>query len=98
MKFIEKILMPHLEWVQLEVSSLCNASCFYCPHTTHRKQWTGRNITLNEFLKIMPYLKKLNFYIFRDGESLSVIRIFLNLLRLQKIWMQNRNNNKWNAY
>ncbi|WP_028845120.1 radical SAM protein [Thermodesulfovibrio thiophilus] len=59
MKFIEKILMPHLEWVQLEVSSLCNASCFYCPHTTHRKQWTGRNITLNEFLQIMPYLKKI---------------------------------------
>ncbi|MGB9822286.1 radical SAM/SPASM domain-containing protein [Thermodesulfovibrio sp.] len=58
MKLIEKILMPHLDWIQIEVSGLCNASCFYCPHTTHRKSWKGRNLTIDEFLKIVPYLKK----------------------------------------
>ncbi|GAQ94988.1 radical SAM additional 4Fe4S-binding SPASM domain-containing protein [Thermodesulfovibrio aggregans] len=58
MKFIEKILMPHLDWIQIEVSGLCNASCFYCPHTTHRKLWKGKNMSLEEFLKIKPYLKK----------------------------------------
>lgn len=58
MKLIEKILMPYLEWIQIEISGLCNASCFYCPHTTHKKTWQGRNITLQEFQKIVPYLKK----------------------------------------
>lgn len=58
MSFFEKLLMPHLEWIQLEVSGLCNASCFYCPHTTHKKFWEGKNITLEDFQKIVPFLKK----------------------------------------
>lgn len=58
MRLIEKILMPSLEWIQLEVSGLCNASCFYCPHTTHKKQWQGKNFSFEDFLKIVPFLKK----------------------------------------
>ncbi len=60
MNLIEKILMPYLSWIQLEVSGLCNASCFYCPHTTYRKKWKGRNLSIYEFQKIVPYLKKVN--------------------------------------
>lgn len=58
MAFIEKILMPSLDWIQIEVSGLCNASCFYCPHTTHKKTWKGKNLSLFEFSFIIPYLKK----------------------------------------
>ncbi|WP_353685021.1 radical SAM protein [Thermodesulfovibrio sp. 3907-1M] len=58
MKFIEKILMPRLDWIQIEISGLCNASCFYCPHTTHRRSWKGKNLSLYEFSLIEPYLKK----------------------------------------
>jgi radical SAM protein with 4Fe4S-binding SPASM domain len=58
MKLIEKIMMPHLDWIQIEVSGLCNASCFYCPNTLYRKNWDGRILTLNEFMQIVPYLKK----------------------------------------
>ncbi len=58
MKLLEKILMPHLDWIQVEVSGFCNASCFYCPHTTHRKSWKGKNLSLSEFSLIAPYLKK----------------------------------------
>uniref|UniRef100_A0A7C4AJN3 Radical SAM protein n=1 Tax=Thermodesulfovibrio aggregans TaxID=86166 RepID=A0A7C4AJN3_9BACT len=58
MKLIEKIMMPHLDWIQIEVSGLCNASCFYCPNTLYRKNWNGRILTLNEFMQIVPYLKK----------------------------------------
>lgn len=58
MNLFEKLLMPNLDWIQLEVSGLCNASCFYCPHTTYKKLWKGRNITLQEFQRIIPYLKK----------------------------------------
>ncbi|MCX7723712.1 MAG: radical SAM protein [Thermodesulfovibrio sp.] len=58
MRFIEKILMPCLDWIQIEVSSLCNASCFYCPHTTYKRTWKGKNLTSFEFSFIIPYLKK----------------------------------------
>lgn len=58
MGFIEKILMPSLDWIQIEVSGLCNASCFYCPHTTHKGTWKGKNLNFSEFSFIIPYLKK----------------------------------------
>ncbi len=60
MKLIEKFLMPKLSWIQLEVSGLCNASCFYCPHTTYRKNWKGRNFSIYEFQKIFPYIEKVD--------------------------------------
>lgn len=58
MKILDKILMPYLSWIQIEVSGLCNASCFYCPHTIYRKNWRGRNFTISEFNYLMPFLKK----------------------------------------
>jgi len=57
-KGIQQILMPSFDWIQIEVSGLCNASCFYCPHTTHRKSWKGKNLTFSEFSFIIPYFKK----------------------------------------
>lgn len=58
MKVLEKILFPNLDWIQIEVSGLCNASCFYCPHKIFRRSWKGRNLEIDEFLKITPYLSK----------------------------------------
>ena len=58
MKFFEKLLFPNLDWIQLEISGLCNASCFYCPHTIYRKKWIGKNFSLKDFYNIVPYLKK----------------------------------------
>lgn len=58
MKVLEKFLFPNLDWIQIEVSGLCNASCFYCPHTVFRKSWRGRNLEIEEFLMITPYINK----------------------------------------
>lgn len=58
LKGLQKILMPSFDWIQIEVSGLCNASCFYCPNTTYRKSWKGKNLTFSEFSFIIPYLKK----------------------------------------
>lgn len=57
MKLLEKFLFPELDWIQLEISGLCNAKCFYCPHTIFRKKWKGRNLSFEEFLKITPFLR-----------------------------------------
>lgn len=60
MNILEKLFFPRLNWVQLEISGLCNARCFYCPHTIYREHWRGRNFSFNEFLKLSPYLRKIN--------------------------------------
>lgn len=58
MRILEKFIPPKFDWIQLEVSGLCNANCFYCPHTVFKDSWKGRNITLEEFQRIFPYLKR----------------------------------------
>ncbi len=58
MKLLDKLLMPSFLWIQVEISSFCNAECFYCPHTIYRKTWKNRNLSLHEFKKIVPFLEK----------------------------------------
>ncbi|MDY0133132.1 MAG: radical SAM protein [Desulforegulaceae bacterium] len=39
MNFFKKIFFqPKLDWVQIEVSSICNASCSYCPQTLFKNK------------------------------------------------------------
>lgn len=57
MKILEKFLFPELDWIQLEISGLCNAKCFYCPHTIFKKKWKGKNLSFEEFKKIIPFLR-----------------------------------------
>jgi MoaA/NifB/PqqE/SkfB family radical SAM enzyme len=33
---------PRLDWIQVEVSSRCNADCIYCPRHTWRGRWQSR--------------------------------------------------------
>jgi len=40
-------------WIQIEISSLCQASCIYCPHTSYRKFWQGRFIPEDLFSKLV---------------------------------------------
>lgn len=42
------------KWIQIEISSLCQASCTYCPHTAYRKLWKGRLLPKEIFEKIVP--------------------------------------------
>lgn len=45
---------PKLDWIQVEVSSYCNASCAYCPHTIYRENWNSRHLPLATFVKLIP--------------------------------------------
>jgi MoaA/NifB/PqqE/SkfB family radical SAM enzyme len=45
---------PCLDWIQVEVSSYCNAECIYCPHTAYRKNWQNRHLPLQVFERLIP--------------------------------------------
>ncbi|MCX7988174.1 MAG: radical SAM protein [Thermodesulfovibrio sp.] len=84
MNIFEKLIFPKLQWIQLEISGLCNANCFYCPHTIYKNRWKGRNFTFQEFTKLLPYLKKVKLlYLQGWGEPFCNPEIF-NILKMAK--------------
>ena len=51
---------PRLDWIQIEVTSYCNADCIYCPHTAYRKNWQNRHLPLPVFERLIPAFAKSN--------------------------------------
>ena len=47
---------PSLDWVQIEVTSRCNAACTYCPHTLMGDRWPDKHMPLDLFKKLLPHL------------------------------------------
>jgi MoaA/NifB/PqqE/SkfB family radical SAM enzyme len=45
---------PQLDWIQVEISSYCNASCIYCPHCAYRTSWQNRFLPLGAFRILVP--------------------------------------------
>src|SRR4030043_358357 len=43
---------PSFDWIQVEVTSACNAECAYCPHTVYRAFWKNRYLSLNRFRRL----------------------------------------------
>jgi MoaA/NifB/PqqE/SkfB family radical SAM enzyme len=59
-KMLERIRHPSLDWIQVEVTSHCNARCSYCPHTTYADSWINRHLPLDTFKELLPSLPKTN--------------------------------------
>jgi len=58
---IEKILSlfaPAFDWIQVEVTSACNAACIYCPRTFYRESWEDRHLPLDVFRRLVPAFAK----------------------------------------
>ncbi len=45
---------PKKDWLQVEVTSWCNAACIYCPRTVYRQRWRSRHLSLATFQKLIP--------------------------------------------
>lgn len=76
--------LPSFDWIQIEVSGLCNAQCFYCPHTVWQKDWLGTNLSLATFKTLLPYFKKTKLvYLQGWGEPLLNPEFF-EMVRLAK--------------
>jgi MoaA/NifB/PqqE/SkfB family radical SAM enzyme len=46
-----------LDWIQIEVTRLCKASCFYCPHKIYKDHWRHGSMSLETFKRIAPAFK-----------------------------------------
>lgn len=55
---IPPLFIPGFDWIQVEVTTYCNAACIYCPRTVYKKSWTDRHLSLDLFLKIKPVFSK----------------------------------------
>jgi MoaA/NifB/PqqE/SkfB family radical SAM enzyme len=65
------------DWLQIEVTSFCNASCSYCPHTTYKTIWINRHLELELFKTLKPNLNKTKLvYLQGWGEPFLNSRIF----------------------
>ncbi len=55
---LDSLFMPKLDWVQVEVTSYCNAACIYCPHSVYQGQWVNRHLPLATFRQLLPVFAK----------------------------------------
>lgn len=50
--------LPRLDWIQVEVTSRCNAACIYCPRTAYRDSWQDRDLPLETFERLAPFFSR----------------------------------------
>ncbi|MBU0462648.1 MAG: radical SAM protein [Proteobacteria bacterium] len=80
-KILDKIGSPELDWIQVEVSTRCNAACIYCPQPLLYKK---QNMRFGLFKQLIPYLGYTNLvYLQGWGEPLLNPDIF-DMIRVCK--------------
>ena len=81
---LDKINSPKLDWIQVEVTTCCNSSCIYCPHTLMGSRWKNMHMSLDLFLKLIPFIRYTKLiYLQGWGEPLLNQEIF-EMIRICK--------------
>ncbi len=45
---------PKLDWIQVGVTTECNAACIYCPHPMFKKHGRSRHMSMQDFSALAP--------------------------------------------
>ncbi len=56
--FLSRFLMPRFAWLQVEVTTHCNAACRYCPHTLLQPHWQSRHLDPPVFQRLLPDVQR----------------------------------------
>jgi len=77
-------LFPAYDWIQVEISTYCNAACVYCPHGVYKENWQNRYLPLKSFQNLVPeFTKTRHIHLQGWGEPFCSQDIFA-MLRLAK--------------
>lgn len=52
MQWISRLFAPFLDWIQVEITSHCNAECTYCPHSLFGERWESVHMPLDLYKRI----------------------------------------------
>jgi MoaA/NifB/PqqE/SkfB family radical SAM enzyme len=52
MQWLASLFAPVLDWIQVEVTSQCNADCVYCPHTVFKDSWQDRHMPMEVYKRL----------------------------------------------
>jgi MoaA/NifB/PqqE/SkfB family radical SAM enzyme len=55
---IFSLFQPKWDWIQVEVTTHCDAACIYCPRTVFRESWQDQHLSLETFKKLKPALPR----------------------------------------
>jgi MoaA/NifB/PqqE/SkfB family radical SAM enzyme len=55
---IFSLFQPKWDWIQVEVTTHCNAACIYCPRTVFKESWQDQHFSLETFKKIKHALPR----------------------------------------
>ncbi|MFO7802330.1 MAG: radical SAM protein [Desulfovermiculus sp.] len=54
------VFQPDLDWIQVGITTQCNAQCVYCPRSHYRDKWVSRHMDPNLFSRFISGLKKVD--------------------------------------
>lgn len=55
--FLDRLMAPELDWIQVEVTTRCQAACVYCPHTILSPGMRQTDMPLALFSRLLPFLE-----------------------------------------
>lgn len=76
--------VPSLDWIQVEVTSHCNAACVYCPRTAYRENWLTRHLALETYGKLLPAFGKAGLVFLQGWGEPLLHRDFFTMVGLAK--------------
>ncbi len=75
---------PPLDWIQVEITTRCNASCIYCPNTVYKSSWPQLDMERRTFDNIAPAFKNTGLVFLQGWGEPFLHTDFFNMLSVAK--------------
>jgi len=77
-------MRARLDWIQVELTTRCDAACAYCPHTAYSDRWMARNMERDTVAGLLPVLRRAGFVHLQGWGEPLLHPDTLELIRLLK--------------